>query len=77
MWEFLGNGGRVGFAFYNPTNWLEHETSKKAEIVRRYAFFNHPTAIPAGGESDSSGGAKMILPSVLLNFKNFFLFRNK
>jgi hypothetical protein len=38
MWEFLGNGGRVGFAHFDPTNWLEHETSKKAESIRRSAY---------------------------------------
>jgi len=34
LWEFLGNGGRIGFAHYNPTNWLAHEQSKKSEALR-------------------------------------------
>jgi fatty acid CoA ligase FadD9 len=34
MWEFLGNGGRVGFAFYGASNWLAHERSKKTEMVQ-------------------------------------------
>jgi len=34
MWEFLGNGGRVGFAHYSPSNWLDHEQTKKVESVQ-------------------------------------------
>lgn len=37
MWEWMGNGGRVGFAYYAATNWLEHERSKKEAMVRRCA----------------------------------------
>jgi long-subunit acyl-CoA synthetase (AMP-forming) len=32
--QFLGNGGRVGFAHYSPSNWLDHETTKKSESVQ-------------------------------------------
>eukprot|EP00466_Bigelowiella_natans_P004133 jgi/Bigna1/69484/fgenesh1_pg.9_\ len=29
VWEFLGNGGRIGFAHYEASNWRAHEKSKK------------------------------------------------
>jgi len=29
VWEFLGNGGRIGFANYAASNWRAHEKSKK------------------------------------------------
>ena len=34
LWEFLGNGGRVGFVFYAAHNWSAHETSKKDGMLR-------------------------------------------
>lgn len=33
MWEFLGNGGRIGFAHYSPENWLDHERDKKLHCI--------------------------------------------
>jgi len=33
LWEFLGNGGRVGFVYYDPCNWSDHETLKKAGMI--------------------------------------------
>ena len=33
MWEFLGNGGRVGFAYYGAINWIEHERDKKEAMI--------------------------------------------
>lgn len=33
MWEFLGNGGRIGFVFYGAINWIEHERSKKSSMI--------------------------------------------
>eukprot|EP00051_Salpingoeca_urceolata_P015131 m.193977 g.193977 ORF g.193977 m.193977 type:complete len:583 (+) comp18299_c0_seq4:4117-5865(+) len=34
LWEFLGNGGRVGFCFYGASNWISHETDKKETMLR-------------------------------------------
>jgi hypothetical protein len=34
MWEFLMNGGRVGFAYFPAVNWLSHELDKKAAMVQ-------------------------------------------
>ena len=42
LWEFLGNGGRVGFAYYAPRHWIDHERSKKAASLSA-------AAEPAGG----------------------------
>jgi len=33
VWEFLVNGGRVGFAFYDALNWYAHEHSKKEGLL--------------------------------------------
>lgn len=33
LWEFLGNGGRVGFAYFGASHWLAHERSKKSDMV--------------------------------------------
>ena len=33
LWEFMLNGGRVGFAYFPATNWLSHEVDKKAAMV--------------------------------------------
>lgn len=33
MWEFLGNGGRIGLAFFGHGHWLEHERAAKKDGV--------------------------------------------
>jgi fatty acid CoA ligase FadD9 len=33
VWQFLGHGGRVGFAHYAHTHWVDHETVKKAGLL--------------------------------------------
>jgi hypothetical protein len=33
LWEFIGNGGRVGFAYYSASTWKGHETSKKDGLL--------------------------------------------
>ncbi len=33
LWEFLANGGRVGFAYYSASNWHDHEHSKKEGLI--------------------------------------------
>jgi long-subunit acyl-CoA synthetase (AMP-forming) len=46
MWMFLGNGGRVGFAYYSPRHWQEHETSKKDGAIS--------SVLPEPSEDNSS-----------------------
>lgn len=37
MWNFLYNGGRVGFAFYSAKHWVAHEKMKKDAILRNHS----------------------------------------
>jgi long-subunit acyl-CoA synthetase (AMP-forming) len=38
MWEFLGNGGRVGFCVYAADNWIAHEVAKKVCVAGCFCF---------------------------------------
>lgn len=44
LWNFLANGGRVGFVTYDPDNWNEHENSKKSGLVGN--FVRHERSSP-------------------------------
>jgi len=41
VWEFLGNGGRVGFAFYDASNWAAHEHGKKEVAPESFGLDNN------------------------------------
>ena len=45
MWEFLSNGGRVGFAYYSPRHWIDHERGKKLAAL----------VVGEGGEGEMVG----------------------
>ena len=33
IWEFMGNGGRIGYAYFAASNWLSHERDKKSSSL--------------------------------------------
>jgi long-subunit acyl-CoA synthetase (AMP-forming) len=33
LWEFMGNGGRIGFAHYAASNWASHERGGKKDAL--------------------------------------------
>eukprot|EP00457_Paulinella_chromatophora_P007118 gb/GEZN01007138.1/.p1 GENE.gb/GEZN01007138.1/~~gb/GEZN01007138.1/.p1 ORF type:complete len:475 (+),score=88.44 gb/GEZN01007138.1/:137-1561(+) len=35
LWEFLGNGGRVGLIWFPATHWASHESGKKQQLVHQ------------------------------------------
>lgn len=41
LWEFVCNGARVGYAFYDPSNWAAHEHGKKEHLVQSHGHSNN------------------------------------